>query len=86
MRRRTRQPALRLELIDWLIEGHVRAAGGDRPDHYDAFIEFDEPAPDLAALWRVHRAELIAESQRRGIAQPWGLQFDRQGAPCGGEA
>lgn len=81
MRRRTQQPALRLELVDWLLEGQVRA--NDDAERaagvYDSFIEFDVPGPDLAGLWREHRAALMAEAERRGVREPWGLQFDAEG-------
>lgn len=77
--------ALRLELVDWLLEGHCR-----RPDErdplrrdgvYDGFLEFDTPGPDLPALWRAHRTALLDEWARRGgRGRPWAAkQFDRKG-------
>ena len=75
-------PPLKLELIDWLLNGHTRSAlevakleaAGVA---YDAFLEFVSPAPDLPALWRQHRAWLRAEwSRRGGQGEPWGARFD----------
>jgi hypothetical protein len=79
MRRRTAPPPpLRLEIVDWLLEGQVRHTGPERPeDTYDSFLEFDTPEPDLASMWREHRVGLMAEATRRGIARPWGMQFDQ---------
>ena len=52
--RRWREPSLRLEYVDWLLEGHPRHPDdGDPLRHesvYGTFVEFDEPPPDLAAL------------------------------------
>ena len=80
------RPPLNLALIDWLLNGQPRtgaeiAALGAEGAGYDAFIEFEMPGPDLAALWRQHRGWLLAEWQRRGgQGQPWGARFDAGGA------
>lgn len=77
-RRVTDGPAMNLAHVDYLLRGQLRpraeveAAGIE----YDGFIEFDSPAT-LAALWREHRTALLREAERRGIAEPWGLQFDQ---------
>ena len=85
MRRRSPQSAaLPLEITDWLLEGHVRACDdadpARAPGRYDAFLEFDEPGPDLRGLWHAHRSELLREAARRGITEPWGRCFDEEGA------
>ena len=85
VKRRARQalglPAdLNLAHVDMLLDGALRSPA-DAPDGYDSFLEFDVPGPDWPALWRTHRAALLAEWTRRGGAgQPWGAQFDAPGA------
>jgi len=73
-RRRPPGPALRPELVDWLLLGHT-APGAGTPE-YDPFLEFDEAAYDLPALWAAHREALIALAASRGIGEPWGRQFE----------
>lgn len=82
-----RKPAgaapLRLEVVDWLLEGQVRRSDEADPLRatgvYDSFIEFDEPGPDLAAAWRQHQPWLLAEWTRRGgLGQPWATRFDKR--------
>ena len=86
IRRRPRETGLRLEYVDWLLEGHPRQPDdGDplrRESAYDTFVEFDEPPPDLAGLWHLHRVELLNEWRRRGgQGKPWGARFDGGGQP-----
>lgn len=75
---------LRLEYVDWLLEGRTRSNDEADPLRragvYDAFLEFVwwEAGPDLLGLWQQHRAWLIAEFARRGgVGQPWAACLDR---------
>lgn len=74
---------LRVELVDWLLDGAVRNGDDNDPARapgvYDAFLEFDTPGPDLPALWATHRAWLLEEWRRRGgVGQPWAARFDQK--------
>jgi hypothetical protein len=69
---------MRLEVVDWLLNGHTLACDDADPLRatgvYDPFIEFEPEStwPDLRALWQQHRAWLLAEWERRGgTGQPW---------------
>jgi hypothetical protein len=65
-------------IIDVLLHGwsgpgkHEAAARGDLT--YDWLAPFERQA-EFADLWREHRAELMAEWQRRGVeGQPWAAE------------
>ena len=75
----------RLEVIDWLLVGRLRESQDvDRLRsegvEYDPFVQFDQdwPPSNLATIWRAHRAALMAEAERRGIREPWGLRFEKE--------
>jgi len=81
MPRKRRQPKARRiempigrELIDFLLTGRFGAVWQSSDNEHDAFFLSDE---QLARVWREHRGELLAEAKRRGIAEPYGCQFDR---------
>jgi hypothetical protein len=75
---------MRLEVVDWLLEGRVRLNDEHDPLRraavYDPFLEFVwwEAGPDLLGLWQQHRAWLRAEFARRGgVGEPWAACLDR---------
>lgn len=67
---------IRLELVDLLLDGHLRDARAidalrETGVEYDGFLEFcPDEIPPLAPLWRQHRAWLLGEWQRRGGVGP----------------
>lgn len=80
MRRRRHEAELGLSpecvwlfLVGWGVPLPPDLAALPKGDVWQCF------ADDLGALWRQHRAELMAEARRRGIEQPWGLKFDEAG-------
>lgn len=80
-RRQPPPPALPLEVLDILIDGHTRCPADVEALHaagraYDAWVEFDNL--DWAGLWHAHRGAVLEEAARRGIARPWGQSFDGQ--------
>ena len=87
--KRSTVAVIRLELADWLLDGHVRHSDDSDPLRstavYDSFLEFDTPEPDLRALWQQHRAWLLTEWARRGrVGQPWAArEFDAANAHDG---
>jgi len=40
------------------------------PDPFEVFVDDDE----LRRIWREHRAQLMTEAKRRGVAVPWALR------------
>ncbi len=63
------------ELVNVLLHGWGGPHAADDPDPFRVFDYSDEA---LADVWRRHRRALMAEATRRGIAQPWGTQFDSE--------
>ena len=45
-------------------------------DEVSCFAVFELSESQLAATWRQYRDALLIEAKRRGIRDPWGLQFD----------
>jgi hypothetical protein len=69
-------------IVDILIEGVSR--GDPALDSLEYMLS--EQSDELPALWRAHRAALLKEAERRGIARPiWGeMHFvDTQDTPGG---
>ena len=74
-RRRVHSPALPpSSVVDVLLSGWSGRAAED--DEASCFEVFSLTEAALAEIWRKHRDALMAEAERRGIAAPWGLQFD----------
>ena len=72
-RSRAETEALFPEAVDVLLGGWGCPSRLGSADPFRIFLLSDA---DFRDLWRAHRPWLMAEAKRRGIAQPWGMQFD----------
>ena len=69
--RNRREDAVTSDMVDLLLTGESPR---------DAFLYFDYTEPELARLYRAHKAALDAEFRRRNLpGQPWAATLTTQG-------